>query len=205
MEKLTDESWTAESGDADGKHVLCYAYGPAFAKYEKGQVGAWKYNEETSMIEFWYSKSHCPGMCTSCCNKNKGNEPHSVLNKKLNPSANQNAIMTYELVNKFQDLGSHLCLRHQQCHSQVSVVEADRGLPPATASRMEPEGMKSDAQKRVSRQRRFDLGESWLARRVEKRPYQIAPRPVRLLRRLSREEDGHGAGQNRLRSPFLQS
>ena len=29
MEKLTDESWTAESGDADGKHVLCYAYGPA--------------------------------------------------------------------------------------------------------------------------------------------------------------------------------
>lgn len=34
-----------------------------------------------------------------------------------------------------------------------------------------------------------DLGESWLARRVEKRPYQVAPRPVRLLRRLSREED----------------
>ncbi|CAE7384649.1 unnamed protein product, partial [Symbiodinium natans] len=42
-----------------------------------------------------------------------------------------------------------------------------------------------------------DLGEEWLERRVERRPHQIAPRPLRLLQRLSREEDARRAGELR--------
>eukprot|EP00439_Symbiodinium_sp_Y106_P047343 s1468_g6.t1 len=154
MEKLTSESWTAESGDADGKHVLCYAYGPAFAKYEKGQVGARKYNEETSMIEFWYSKSHWqrtsqrPEQEVEPVGKSKCNHdlcareqvPRRVVPdlrqfRRFHPEAPRQSL---GFGAEWADSGSHLCVRHQQSHSQVSFVKV-------TA----PEGMKAAAQEKA--------------------------------------------------------
>ncbi|CAJ1351739.1 unnamed protein product, partial [Effrenium voratum] len=98
MERLTEPGFQAPQGEADGQHVLFYAYGPMFRGY--GQIGAWKYNEATQYIEFWYSKSHCMGMCTSCCDHGKGNTP-GYMSKALNPSADQGTWGGYKLVNKF--------------------------------------------------------------------------------------------------------
>mmetsp|Transcript_66799 Transcript_66799/g.157318 ORF Transcript_66799/g.157318 Transcript_66799/m.157318 type:complete len:210 (+) Transcript_66799:72-701(+) len=102
MEKLTQAGWKADVGDADAEHVLFYAYGPMLRN--RGQIAAWKYNEQTQYIEFWYSKSHCPGMCDACCDGGESNMPKSVFNKALNPSADQGWLATsYKLVNKFKD------------------------------------------------------------------------------------------------------
>ena len=51
MEELTNPSWVAPTGKADGKHVLAYAYGPMFKNY--GQIGAWKYNEKPGSFFFF--------------------------------------------------------------------------------------------------------------------------------------------------------
>ncbi|CAK8990499.1 unnamed protein product [Durusdinium trenchii] len=89
MEKLTDSNWVAPKGEADGKHVLAYAYGPMFKGY--GQIGAWKYNEKNEVIDFWYSKSHCQGMCKDCCDGGKGNEPSWLTRgTALTPSIKKN-------------------------------------------------------------------------------------------------------------------
>lgn len=84
MASLTDLAWTAPQGEADGKNMLFYAYGPMFKG--KGQVGAWKYNPSTQFIEYYYAKSHCQGMCDKCCDGGKGNTP-GVMSVPLNPSA----------------------------------------------------------------------------------------------------------------------
>jgi len=86
MAHLTDPGWkvSGRQGEADGLHMLFYAYGPMFKG--KGQVGAWKYNEKTGFIEYYYSKSHCQGMCEKCCGRGKGNTP-GMMSAPLNPSA----------------------------------------------------------------------------------------------------------------------
>eukprot|EP00929_Paragymnodinium_shiwhaense_P119965 TRINITY_DN91879_c0_g1_i1.p1 TRINITY_DN91879_c0_g1~~TRINITY_DN91879_c0_g1_i1.p1 ORF type:complete len:465 (-),score=44.18 TRINITY_DN91879_c0_g1_i1:43-1437(-) len=101
MSSLNDPEWTATRGEADGKHVLFFAYGRLFQGY--GQIGAWKYNDQTNFVEYWYSKSHCPGMCSDCCDGGGGNIP-GFASKSLNPSADQGTFtVTYKLVNKFYE------------------------------------------------------------------------------------------------------
>jgi len=102
MHLLTNQMWSApDNTSADGKHDLFYAYGPEFR--DKGQIGAWKYDDIASenFIKFWWSKSSCMGMVGSGgCTDGRGNEP-GVLSVKLNPSAGMR--WGYALVKKFYE------------------------------------------------------------------------------------------------------
>lgn len=95
MERLTDPSWTADRGRASGKQMLMYAYGPMFAG--RGQIGAWSYNADSRYIEFFYSKSHCMGMCSNCCQGGGGNEP-GIWSAFLNPSASSSGQLAKQFV-----------------------------------------------------------------------------------------------------------
>lgn len=98
-EKLTDPDWKADRGDADGKLMLFYAYGPEF---NQKQIGAWKYDPGAQVIKFWWSKSYCMGETSTECTgpeaKTKSNIPGKLAQSKLNPSAN----MWGSLTTKFQ-------------------------------------------------------------------------------------------------------
>ena len=60
---------------------------------------------------FWYSKGHCPGMCSACCDNGGSNEPKSAINKKLTFGLSWHRVCG----GSFYGVCGFGCFRHHRC------------------------------------------------------------------------------------------